>query len=315
MKRVILSFALIFVLNWAYAQPGSITNIQVNQGTGVNERVLDIQFDLTGSDAVYDISMEVSFDNGGSYAPVDPAEVTGAQTVSPGVGIQLVWDGRTSYSGYSTAMARIKIIANSDWQCGNPITDSRDGQSYNTMLISTQCWMKENLNIGTQISGAQNQTDNGIIEKYCYDNLESNCNVYGGLYQWNEMMQYITSEGAKGICPSGWHLPSDAELTMLTDYLGGESVAGGKMKEAGLTHWASPNTGATNESGFTALPGGYRDLNGGFYDLTYGALFWSSSQVDATYAWPRYLFYNLENVYGATGNVKNFGFSARCVQD
>jgi len=315
MKRIILSFALIFVLNWAYAQPGSITNIQVSQGTGVNERLVDIQFDLTGSDAVYDISLEVSFDNGGSYAPVDPAEVTGAQTVSPGVGIQLVWDGRTSYSDYSTDIARIKIIATGIWQCGNPITDSRDGQSYNTVLIGTQCWMKENLNVGTRINGSQGQMNNGIIEKYCSGNLESNCDVYGGLYQWNEMMQYITSEGAQGICPSGWHLPSHAEWTMLTDYLGGESVAGGKMKEAGLTHWASPNTGATNESGFTALPGGYRDLGGGFYDLTIHALFWSSSQVDAANAWPRYLYYDFENVYSATGNVKTFGFSARCVQD
>jgi uncharacterized protein (TIGR02145 family) len=314
MKIIILSLAFFSVLNWAYAQPGSITNIWVNQGTGVNKRVLDIQFDLTGSDATYDISLEVSFDNGGSYAPVDPAEVTGAQTVSPGVGIQLVWDGRTSYSGYFTEMARIKIIANSDWQCGDPITDSRNGQIYNTVLIGEQCWMKENLNVGTRINGSQEQMDNGIIEKYCHGDLESNCDAYGGLYQWNEMMQYITSEGAQGICPDGWHIPTDAEWTMLTDYLGGESVAGGKMKEAGLTHWASPNTGATNESGFTALPGGLRYYDGWFGNLTYDAFFRSSSQGGVSIAWGRTLTFNYEGVYRGDG-YKADGVSARCVQD
>jgi uncharacterized protein (TIGR02145 family) len=313
MKIIILSLAFFSVLNWAYAQPGSITNIWVNQGTGVNKRVLDIQFDLTGSDATYDISLEVSFDNGGSYAPVDPAEVTGAQTVSPGVGIQLVWDGRTSYSGYFTEMARIKIIANSDWQCGDPITESRNGQIYNTVLIGEQCWMKENLNVGAMINGSQEMSDNETIEKYCYNNDPANCSTYGGLYQWNEIMQYTTTPGTQGICPDGWHIPTDAEWTMLTDYLGGESVAGGKMKEAGLTHWASPNW-ATNESGFTALPGGYRYINGSFLGLAIYAYFWSSSQYDASDAWVQFLYYSSDDVllYHTT---KTCGFSARCVQD
>jgi len=91
-----------------------------------------------------------------------------------------------------------------------PFTDARDGKTYNTVLIGTQCWMRENLNIGTRIDGSQNQTDNGTIEKYCYDDLESNCDIYGGLYQWDEAMQYVTTQGVQGICPAGWHLPTDA---------------------------------------------------------------------------------------------------------
>ena len=123
--------------------------------------------------------------------------------------------------------------------------------------------MAENLNIGTTISGATDMANNSIIEKYCNENNTANCDTYGGLYQWNEMMEYSTTPGVQGICPTGWHLPTDAEWTVLTSYLGGESIAGGKMKttgtiEAGTGLWYAPNNGATNSSGFSALPGGYR---------------------------------------------------------
>ena len=153
--------------------------------------------------------------------------------------------------------------------CGNTLVDSRDNQTYTTLQIGTQCWMAENLNIGTLINSNNDQTNNSIIEKYCYDNSTTNCSTYGGLYQWDEMMQYKTTEGVQGICPVNWHIPTDAEWTGLTDFLGGESVAGGKMKttgtiEAGTGLWLSPNTGATNSSGFAALPGGGLH-SGGFF--------------------------------------------------
>jgi uncharacterized protein (TIGR02145 family) len=107
---------------------------------------------------------------------------------------------------------------------------------------------------------------------------------------------------------------TDAEWTQLTDYLGGENVAGGKMKEAGLSHWKSPNTGANNSSGFTALPGGDRGYDGSFYGLASYAGFWSSSQSGATYAWGRGLGYNGESVGRYYGN-ESYGFSCRCLQD
>ena len=198
--------------------------------------------------------------------------------------------------------------------CPGILTVTYESKTYNTVLIGTQCWFKENLDVGTRINGSQNQTNNGIKEKYCYNDLVSNCDVYGGLYQWDEMMQYVTSQGAKGICPTGWHIPTDAEWTTLTNYLGGESVAGGKIKEAGTAHWASPNTGATNSSGFTALPGGYRYGNGSFYSLTNYAYFWSSSQSGAANAWRRGLGYNNEYVY-RNSDYKSHGFSCRCLKD
>jgi len=209
------------------------------------------------------------------------------------------------------------------WLCGDSLIDTRDGQIYSTVQIGSQCWMAENLNIGTKInstSGGQQQTDNGIIEKYCYNNEEDSCNVYGGLYEWNEAMQYVTTEGAQGICPDSWHIPTDSEWTILTDYLGGSSVAGGKMKstgtiEAGTGLWHSPNTGATNESGFTGLPGGYRSSDSGpFYVLGYHSLFWSSSQYDVSYAWSRYLSYDIASL-SPHFDDKGHGFSVRCLKD
>ena len=129
------------------------------------------------------------------------------------------------------------------------------------------------------------------------------------------MMQYTTTPGVQGICPTGWHLPTDVEWTTLSTYLGGEVVAGGKMKETGTAHWLHPNTGATNSSGFTALPGGYRNYSGSFYDLTYYAYFWSSTETSSTFAWFRNLTYNYEDVDRKRNYFKTNGFSARCVKD
>jgi uncharacterized protein (TIGR02145 family) len=191
-------------------------------------------------------------------------------------------------------------------------TDTRDGNVYGTVQIGTQCWMAQNLNIGTKVLRNTNQTNNSIIEKYCYYNNENNCNTYGGLYQWNEAMQYVTTEGVKGICSTGWHLPTDAEWTTLTTYLGGLSIAGGKLKEAGLTHWLSPNTGATNSSGFTALPGGYTYTDNSFVNLTHNAYFWSSSQ--GAYPWGRDLSCNLGSMSMHYYNLTD-GLSVRCLKD
>jgi len=210
------------------------------------------------------------------------------------------------YDGFS-----FPVVA---WQCGSNFTDSRDGNVYTTVQIGTQCWMKQNLNIGTRIDGIGEQTNNGTIEKYCYDNIESNCDVYGGLYQWDEMMHYSVTPGVQGICPTNWHLPTDAEWTEFTTYLGGGSVAGGKMKETGTTHWASPNTGATNSSGFTGLPAGRRYSGGYFNYLGYYARLWSSTEFNGSYAWYRYLDYGNSYV-NRYYDSKVYGFSVRCIKD
>ncbi|MCX6273029.1 MAG: fibrobacter succinogenes major paralogous domain-containing protein [Bacteroidetes bacterium] len=202
---------------------------------------------------------------------------------------------------------------------------SYGGQTYTTVQIGTQCWMRENLNIGSMLNGFSEQTDNGVIEKYCYDNDPAKCSVYGGLYQWDEMMQYSTTPGIQGICHTGWHLPTDAEYCTLTVYLDptvdcnfwgfSGSNAAGRMKETGFTHWSAPNSGATNQSGFTARGSGDRyGWGGGFYYLNEDADFWTSTEYSSTYAVFRYL-----SNYGADINrdkyVKSFGYSVRCLKD
>ncbi|MBU0766074.1 MAG: hypothetical protein KJ607_14720, partial [Bacteroidetes bacterium] len=201
--------------------------------------------------------------------------------------------------------------------------DSRNCRTYTIEKIGDQWWMTENIDFGVMISsttGGQLQTDNGILEKYCYNNAPANCELYGGLYEWNEMMQYNPSDAAdtgtiQGICPTGWHIPTDAEWAALTNYLGGESVAGGKLKETGTTHWSIPNTGATNESGFTGLPGGYRNYsNGSFSNSGNYGYWWSATEYNSTYAWERYLYYSLATVSRDSIN-KTTGFSVRCLKD
>ena len=188
------------------------------------------------------------------------------------------------------------------------------GQTYNTVAIGDQCWMKENLNVGIMIPGSQEQANNSQIEKYCFEDNATNCLEYGGLYQWNETMQYVTTPGVQGICPTGWHLPTDTEYNILINYLGGESVAGGKMKEAGYTHWIPPNTGATNESGFTALPGGVRMPLGYFTSLTASGYFWSSTAYSTSNAWSRALSSQSGFIFHEAYD-KLAGYSIRCVKN
>jgi uncharacterized protein (TIGR02145 family) len=173
--------------------------------------------------------------------------------------------------------------------------------------------MRENLSIGDQIPLSQVASNNGIIEKYCYDDNAANCSTYGGLYRWDEMMGYQLAEGSQGICPAGWHIPADAEWTALTAFLGGDPVAGGKMKETGTTHWLPPNTGATNESMFTALPGGISLDVDYYFSLRYLAQFWSSTSFNSSSSYERYL--SNENETVSRNNAgKTIGMSVRCLK-
>jgi uncharacterized protein (TIGR02145 family) len=172
-------------------------------------------------------------------------------------------------------------------------TDARDGKTYKTVKIGAQTWMAENL--------AWNSTSGC----WAYDNNNSNVATYGYLYTW---------DAAKNASPAGWHLPSDAEWTTLIDFLGGPGVAGGKLKEAGTTHWLSPNTGADNSSGFSGLPGGFRNSSGIFYYLFEGANFWSSSESSASHAYNHYLGRSTGEA-GHSSENKAIGQSIRCVKN
>jgi uncharacterized protein (TIGR02145 family) len=209
-------------------------------------------------------------------------------------------------------------FSSTQWSCGSPFIDTRDNQSYNTVQIGTQCWMKQNLNIGIMIPNSLGSTNNNLVEKYCYNNDPVNCSIYGGLYQWDEMMNYsLSGIGIQGICPSGWHIPSDNDWSILVSHLGGDAIAGGKMKKAGTDYWEAPNTGATDESGFSGYPAGYKNWQPNFADLHFYAYFWSSQEFAPYDVWSRRLEYNNSGVGNYWGNwysYKDEGFSVRCLR-
>ncbi len=329
MKKSLFLLAPLFFFHCSlFAQTGSITNIQVSPRTDGSGNV-DIFYNLTGSAPSYFVSMEVSFDNGSTFAAVSPTFLTGTSGITPGTNLHLIWNGKGSNNNTYSTQSKVKLIVSNSFPCGVPFTDSRDGKIYNTVQIGAQCWLRENLNIGTRINGSSGQTNNSIAEKFCYNDLESNCTIYGGLYQWDEMMQYVTTAGVQGICPTGWHIPTDGEWCTLTQFLEptvncgqvgfrGTNV-GGKMKSPGTMEdstglWYSPNTGATNESGFTAVPAGYRYDNGFFYNIGGNGFWWSSSTDDVDNAWYRALSCNQSSVYRYYFS-KYIGSSVRCLRD
>lgn len=190
-----------------------------------------------------------------------------------------------------------------------------EGNVYNGVKIGDQVWMAENLNTTKYNDGTDipNVTDDTAWESlktgaYCfYDNNEANSDIYGRLYNW-----FVVSTGK--LCPTGWHVPTDPEWTIMTEHLGGLSVASGKMKEAGTTHWNNPNTGATNASGFTALPGGHRYFFGQFEGINTGALWWSFTEYNTNQAWFRSIGYDNTGVRRDPYSKQN-GFSVRCIRD
>jgi len=195
--------------------------------------------------------------------------------------------------------------------CGLPIRDGLDGQWYDTVKIGNQCWMAQNLNVGAMILGADNQTIADGIEKYCYGNFEENCFSEGGLYQWDEMMDYSTTEGVQGICPTGWHVPTDDEWKTLEMALGMTQV------NADNPGWRDTNQGTQLKSGggsgFQALLAGRRFTEGSFINRGASAFFWSSTESGSS-AWHRDLNAIEARVYRSTLN-KASGFSVRCVKD
>ena len=197
----------------------------------------------------------------------------------------------------------------------NAVTDY-DGNVYPIVSIGTQIWMAKNLkttkyNDGTAIPLITDGTEwsNLTTHGYCwYNNDEASYkNTYGALYNWHTV-------NTGKLCLTGWHVPTDSEWTILETYLGGSSVAGGKMKETGTAHWVSPNTGATNESGFTALPGGARYQGGDFYDLGYDGYWWTSTEASSLDSWNRYVYWTSTSVVDREER-KVIGYSVRCVKD
>jgi uncharacterized protein (TIGR02145 family) len=210
--------------------------------------------------------------------------------------------------------------------CPGTPTVEYEGQVYSTIQIFSQCWLKENLNAGNMIPGNQEQLNNGVLEKYCYNNDPANCDDFGGLYQWTEMMQYTTQPGVQGICPPGWHLPTDEEWKVLEgaadsqygmgdptwDYIEyrGFDVGANLKSETG---WIAGN--GNDLYGFSGLPAGQGYGSGGFSLLGNGGYFWTSLEGNDTDAWWRYLHYTNSVVRRLFSGKEYYSFSVRCVLD
>lgn len=311
--------------NTGFSSPQANTIAVINNGTQ------SVKIDATGRVGIGTINpavtaiLDVSSTTRG-FLPPRMTSTAMYAIINPPAGLMI----------FNTTVNSVCWFNGTGWDVGTP----RDGkscgsvvygsQTYNTVIIGAQCWMKENLNIGTAILGNENQSNNGVIEKYCYYNIAANCVTYGGLYQWNEMMNYaaasnLNPSGRQGICPPGWHIPSDVEWCQMETYLDptvnctsygsrGTDI-GGKLKEAGTLHWYTPNTGATNASGFTALPGGYHNTPGnmwGYFGETgYFSCASESSPANGIMRWMDTFNTKVERLELA----KTYSGSVRCLKD
>jgi uncharacterized protein (TIGR02145 family) len=229
-------------------------------------------------------------------------------------------------TGYGTSVSFIT----SGEPCPDAPTVTWGGQIYQTVQIGNQCWLEENLNVGTMIEGTIEQSNNGTIEKYCYDNDESNCDTYGGLYQWNETMQYNTAEGSQGICPDGWHVPTDAEFKILEGTVDTHFGVGDpewdktscRGNDAG-THLKSTSgwpedCNGDNLSGFNYLYSqGYRDTDGTFTSNEDwgGSPLWFSSQINDNHSWFRNFNCQVPSILCRGSDWVNKGYIIRCIKD
>jgi len=266
----------------------------------------------------YETGFKIERDDGSGFTEIGMVSANVTEYTDSGLTFDESYDYRvaaytaTNTSNYSATATATTITPMVDW----------DGNTYGTVEIGNQVWMAENLKVthyrdGTPIT---NVTDSAAWVAlrpeayYIYNNNASNeLDTYGALYNWYAVNGDTDGDGVKDkeIAPEGWHVPTDDEWTTLTNHLGG---AGGKLKETGINHWSSPNTGATNESGFTALPGGYRNYTGYYLNMGLYGYFWSATETYSTNAWYRRLNYSYSDVTRDYFS-KRAGFSVRCVRD
>jgi len=291
----------------------NVTFVQKTDGSFM----VDIYYDVTDADGnAMAVSMKVSNDAGQTWDfKCDSLKGDIGSGIVSGTGKHVVWDFGKEHQNYFSDKIQIKIIADDGINepgtpCVGTPTVTYSGKTYNTVQVGTQCWLKENLDVGVYVASTStgsihsDVSNNGTIEKYCYGNNEANCTTYGGLYDWNEAMQYVTTPGTKGICPTGWHIPTYDEFTTL-------KVSANNSRDALL---AVGQLTGTNTSGFSALLAGYRYYVGGFGNLGSITYFWSSSEYSAASAYSMVLWNGGSGV-DMFNYHKEFGFSIRCLKD
>jgi len=233
--------------------------------------------------------------------------------VIAGAGTHIISYTYTNAMGCSkTATKSITIQTPAPWNCGDLLTDIRDGKQYPTAQIGSQCWMAASLNYGQQISSTNSQRDNCLVEKYCYNDNASGCTVSGGRYQWDEVMAYQSAEVVQGICPPGWHLPNETEWTSLFNNFTNNGFAGSALKVTGY-------------SGFNALVAGFQGFNQGWQygpanTVLRSTLYWSSTKQGRDKAWAHginevvaFIEYTPSASYYPS--MRNNAFSVRCLKD
>ena len=257
------------------------------------------------------------------YSNTNQNPTVGDDTVVTGSGAGLYSGTIRGLKGQSTAYVRAYATNTNGTGYGatysiltidSTLTDI-DNNLYHLVQIGTQVWMRENLKTthyrnSEPVFNAKTAADwNGNkVGAYCdYNNDAASVAVYGRLYNF-----YAVSGG--NLAPAGWHVPTDTDWNLMMTYLGGSAIAGGKLKETGLTHWLSPNTGATNESGFTALGGGYREDQGAFESIQWGGNFWLNTVYDSDEAWFVQVNSQEVKVIGIPW-LDGFGYSIRCLRD
>ncbi len=333
MKTTILFSLIIFLNSLGLAQTNApeVTNVTFSQRTD-GSFIADIYYDLNDADGdTMEVSLQVSDDNGTSWSFTcnDINGDVGADILS-GTGKHIIWDFSTEHPQIFGDQFRMKINATEQLITGT-VTDI-DGNTYQTVKIGNQWWMAENLKVTHYNNGdniphvTNNNTWASLLTgAYCnYNNDINNVATYGRLYNWYAV------DDSRNIAPAGWHVPTDDEWKQMEMYLGMSQASanaigfrgtdeGGKMKTTGTIQggdglWNYPNVGATNSSGFSAFPGGFRKHDGTFYLMGGNAVLWSSTEYSSIDAWYRVLYYSYSLVV-RTNYYKQSGFSVRCVRD
>ena len=246
----------------------------------------------------------LSSDDNGNYCPI-PSDVKYCLKSSSGNGFGYLSDGNNQTFKLSSTGSAIRYYVANDTA---PTLMTPDPT---TIIIGTQVWKTTNLDVGTMINSTVDQTDNGSVQKYCYDDNPANCTTYGGLYLWNEMMQYSTTPGSQGICPNEFHVPTDHEWYILEHYLDSTVNDPNAISWRGTTVGTKLKPGGS--SGFNELLNGYFNSDGDTFDIagSYG-LAWSSTQVDTNNTWGRNFYSGYSTVERSSG-VKSDGISVRCM--